>query len=155
MHIYVWAIVNLAILKSTKSISTKGINVLIYGDEINSFWLHIFVDSLYMLKGCHNWEAIFISLTLTPLISTVGKKSKTRRPLPDSLSGPLWIFRKLTGAAVDDGLDFLLWLLGDWYVSVQIFINKQSDKHLRKELLQYFSFVFEYSHWTRFVEDVF
>ena len=49
-------------------------------------------------------------------------------PLPWSLR----VLGELTSARVDDGLDLLLGLLGDWNMTIQVLINKQSDKHLKQ-----------------------
>ena len=66
------------------------------------------------------------SLFSRSLCSSAGFKISS-----DPLPGPLGVLRELAGAAVDDGLDLLLGLLGDGHVTVQVLVNKQSHKHLQ------------------------
>ena len=48
---------------------------------------------------------------------------------------PLMEFRKLSIAGIQNGLNFVLRLFGYWYVSIQVFINKQAAEHLQKVTL--------------------
>ena len=52
----------------------------------------------------------------------------------DPLPGSLRVLGELPGAAVDDGLDLLLGLLGDGHVPVQVLVHEQSHEHLQELL---------------------
>ena len=49
---------------------------------------------------------------------------------PDPLPRPLRVLRELSGAGVNDGLDLLFGLFRDGDVTVEVFIDKESDEHL-------------------------
>ena len=48
----------------------------------------------------------------------------------DALARALLELWELAAAGLDDGLDLLLGLLGDWHHAVQVLVHKQPHKHL-------------------------
>lgn len=51
----------------------------------------------------------------------------------DALAGAFLEFWELSAAGLDDGLDFLLGLLGDGNHPIQVLIHKQTHKHLQEK----------------------
>lgn len=51
---------------------------------------------------------------------------------PDSLPRALREFRELPRAAIDYGLNLLLWLLRDRHDAVQVLVDEQPNEHLQR-----------------------
>ena len=70
----------------------------------------------------------------------------------DPLTGSWCKLGKLTCARVNNGLNFLLWLFGNWDMTVKIFVHKQANKHLEKRgnVLLNFSLFVEQIHFKSF-----
>merc|ERR1719495_465992 len=50
----------------------------------------------------------------------------------DPLTRPVRILRELTAATVDDCLYFFLWLFRDWYMAVEVLVDEQANKHIKR-----------------------
>ena len=52
----------------------------------------------------------------------------------DAFASALLELGELAAARLNNGLDLLLWLLGDGHHAVQVLIHKQTHKHLKRRI---------------------
>ncbi len=63
----------------------------------------------------------------------------------NALSSSTRVFRELSSARIDDGLNLLLRLLTDWNVTVEVLVHEEANEHLKQREL----------HTTNLREDFF